>query len=103
MKSGSSFTFVAICNNSHQTDAPESFSYEELDVTWTSVRTQLLGQSHIIPYIFNFLSSKTWNGTVNYTRKTTRVGPANKVYTFKMYLPTVNNTLIPGPKRQCWF
>lgn len=97
-------TFVALANNSYFATTPPDFSYSALDVSWTAVPvpSRLLGQSHLIAYIYSFLSSDAWSGTTSFKMTTKRDGPNNKKYSMsEYYLPVVNGVDIPGPKNVC--
>lgn len=94
--------FVSICNNSFQGLCPDGFEYDSLDISWTAVpiKSNILGQSHLVPFAFSFMSSEAWNGTTNYYRTTQRLGPDNVQYNMiESYLPVANNIYVPGVKR----
>ncbi|KAL0102399.1 hypothetical protein PUN28_017976 [Cardiocondyla obscurior] len=60
----------------------------------------MLGQSWLLAYIFAFLSSDAWSGTVNYMTSSNRTFPDKEDYnTFETYLPAVNNIDVPGCRR----
>lgn len=67
--------FVALANNSYYSDVVEGFTYGGLDVNWTAVPSRLIGQSHILAYLFSFLSSDAWSGTVSYISFSVRPNP----------------------------
>ncbi|XP_011686539.1 PREDICTED: uncharacterized protein LOC105449216 [Wasmannia auropunctata] len=97
-------TFVALENNSYYSTTPDGFTYGELDVNWTAVPvpSRLLRQSHLLAYLFSFLSSDAWSGTVTYGSVTTRDGPNGKVYKMvETYVPVVNSINVPGVRNVC--
>lgn len=97
-------TFVALANNSYYPSCVPGFTYSSLDVTWTAVPvpSRLLGQSHLLAYLYAFLTSDAWSGTVSYRTSTQRAGPDNNNYIAnETYLPVINNTDIPGVKKAC--
>lgn len=73
-------TFVALANNSYYSSTAGEFTCGDLDVTWTAVPvpSRLLRQSHLVSYLYSFLSSDAWSGTVSYQAVTTRDGPGAK-------------------------
>lgn len=97
-------TFVALAINSYYPTTVPTFTYGGLDVTWTAipVPSRLIGQSHPLAYIYTFLSSDTWSGTVTHRAVTTRRGPTGTTYTSnETYIPIINNIDIPGVKNVC--
>lgn len=97
-------TCVALANNSYFSSTVPGFTYGGLDVTWTAVPvpSRLLGQTHLLAYVYSFLSSDAWSGTVSYRYSTTRLGPNKKIYrSNETYIPTVNSVDIPGPRNVC--
>lgn len=97
-------TFVALANNSYYPTTVDGFTYGGLDVNWTAVPvpSRLIGQSHLLPYIYSFLTSDAWTGTTSYGYANQHVGVGGKSYnTQETYMPSVNNIDIPGVKRVC--
>lgn len=96
-------SFVALANNVYYGTTPTGYTYGGLDVTWTAVPvpSRLLRQSHVVAYLFSFLDSECWSGTVNYRSVSRRQG-SNKPYRMcETYIPTVNSVSIPGVKNVC--
>lgn len=94
-------TFVALANNTDYSTPVVGFTYGGMDVNWTAVPvpTRLLGQSHLLAYIYSFLSSDGWSGTCNYTTLTGRKGANDEMYTMnETYIPVVNSVDLPGVK-----
>jgi len=85
-------TFVALANNSYYPISVNGFTYGGLDVNWTAVPvpSRLIGQNHLLAYLFAFLSSDAWSGTTSYQVATTRKGPGDKTYNMtETYVPVV--------------
>lgn len=91
-------TFVALANNSYYPSTVNGFEYSGLDVTWTAVPvpSRLLGQSHLLAYLFSFLSSDAWSGTVFQSTTTTRSGVDHNYRSNETYIPVINSIDIPG-------
>lgn len=95
-------TFVTVANNSCY--ATSGFTYCDLDINWIAipVPTRLIGQSHLLAYIYSFLSSDAWSGTASYMVVTDRIGPGGKAYTtVETLLPVVNGINVPGVRSAC--
>lgn len=93
-------TFTALANNSFFATPVPGFSHAGLDNEWVAVpvRSQLIGQSHLLAYISAFLSSELWSGTVNYKYETSAaLDAAQRVRSFGTTIPACNSVHIPGP------
>lgn len=97
--------FVSFMLNKYgREDCNEEFVYQGVDSEWTAipVRSELLGETTIIPYIAAFLSSELWNGRIchrnrgHWTDLTDKKNPDNAVQTIT---PSCNSVHIQGPKK----
>lgn len=81
---------------------PSQFPYDQADITWTAVpiRDQFAPNQGVIPYIFSFLTSEWWGGTVNHMVQNTHDWVESRDSSKINYtlMPSTNSVFIPGPK-----
>lgn len=97
--------FVSFMLNKYgRDDCNDDFVYNGVDSDWTAipVRSELLGENTIIPYLASFLSSELWNGRVNHRTRgfwTDPMNPKTREPHVQSIMPASISTSIPGPKK----
>lgn len=96
--------FVSFMLNKYgRDDCNDEFVYQGADSDWTAIpiRSELLGESTIIPYIAAFLSSTLWNGKICHRNRGYWTDPVsgNQAHAVQCIMPSSASVSIPGVKK----